>query len=113
MEYRIVSCTKIWHSTIIQDAGSFEEALEIFRGDKIGCMDTEEIAHWSPEVTKIERNGKKFNRGDSVGDSTGKTGFADGVRIRQIRGGWLLAEKAEQGTSNTQHRRVGSLRAAA
>ena len=57
MEYRIVSCTKIWHSTIIQDAGSFEEALEIFRGDKIGCMDTEEIAHWSPEVTKIERNG--------------------------------------------------------
>jgi hypothetical protein len=52
-EYRIVSYSKVWDSTIVQ-AESFEEALKVFNGDIVRPMETEEIAHWSPEITKIE-----------------------------------------------------------
>ena len=56
MEYRIVSYSKVWNSTVVK-AESFEEALQVFNGDIVRPMETEEIAHWSPEITKIERNG--------------------------------------------------------
>ena len=55
-EYRIVSYSKLWNSTLVQ-AESFEEALKVFSGDIVRPMETEEIAHWSPEITRIEHYG--------------------------------------------------------
>lgn len=52
-QYKIISYSKVWNSTIVS-AESFEDALKVFNGDKIQPMTTEEIAHWSPEITKIE-----------------------------------------------------------
>ena len=39
------------------EAESFEEALKVFNGDIVRPMETEEIAHWAPEITKIESYG--------------------------------------------------------
>lgn len=52
-KYRIVSYSKVWNATIV-DAESFEEALKVFNGDIVQPMETEEIAHWAPEMTRIE-----------------------------------------------------------